>query len=135
MTRTDNYNYSFAPERKAATSKVFDVADYGANPVGSPEEVSSSKDNTGAIQAALNAAKNAGGGVVYMKGGYYKVSGSLTIPTGVELRGTFEGPHYGNGTAERITPTVRLSLPCKRIQGLTASRCIIRNRASATKQN
>ena len=100
MTRTDNYNYSFAPERKAATSKVFDVADYGANPVGSPEEVSSSKDNTGAIQAALNAAKNAGGGVVYMKGGYYKVSGSLTIPTGVELRGTFEGPHYGNGTME-----------------------------------
>lgn len=117
-TRTDDYNYEFAPVRKAATSKVFDVEDYGAiagdtvkntkiyktvevkdeygDVVDTREELV--KDSTAAIQAALNAAKKAGGGVVYLHGGYYRVEGSLTVPTGVELKGTFDGQHFGNGT-------------------------------------
>lgn len=112
--REDNYNYEFAPLRKAATNKVFDVADYGAvagNTVEGTKILSITndpetfdtittevKDSTAAIQAALNAAKKAGGGVVYLHGGYYRVEGSLTVPTGVELKGTFDGPHFGNGT-------------------------------------
>lgn len=107
--RTDNYDYAFAPQRKAATNQMFDVADYGAVAgdtldstgiymVGDTETKTAVKDSTSAIQAALNAAKSAGGGIVYLHGGYYRVAGSLTVPTGVELRGTFEGPHYGNGT-------------------------------------
>lgn len=98
--RTDDYNYSFAPARQAATNRVFDVADYGAEPVMTISEIGSAKDSTASIQAALNAAANAGGGVVYIKGGYFRVDGGLTIPSGVELRGTFEGPHFGNGTME-----------------------------------
>src|SRR5690606_8268115 len=44
-------------------------------------------DNTVAIQAALNAAGSAGGGVVFLPPGKYKVLGNLRIPSGVELKG------------------------------------------------
>jgi len=50
-------------------------------------------DNTGAtdvteaIQALLTEAGQNGGGMVYLKPGKYLVNGSLTVPTGVELRG------------------------------------------------
>ncbi|GAB6012251.1 glycosyl hydrolase family 28-related protein [Viscerimonas tarda] len=44
-------------------------------------------DNTAAIQQALNDAGAAGGGLVYLPAGKYKVLGNLTVPTGVELRG------------------------------------------------
>ncbi len=116
--RTDNYNYEFAPTRRAATGKVFNVADYGAvhgdvvkgtkiyKTIEIKDEygdVTDTKeqlvtDSTAAIQKALNAAGQAGGGVVALHGGYYRVDGALTVPTGVELKGTFEGPHFGNGT-------------------------------------
>ncbi|MFY0255321.1 glycosyl hydrolase family 28-related protein [Chitinophaga sp. 30R24] len=44
-------------------------------------------DNTTAIQAALNKASQDGGGVVFLPPGKYKVTGHLTVPTGVELKG------------------------------------------------
>jgi len=44
-------------------------------------------DNTNAIQSALNKASADGGGIVYMPPGKYRVDGTLTIPTGVELKG------------------------------------------------
>jgi len=45
-------------------------------------------DNTTAIQSALSQASTDGGGVVFLPPGKYKVSGNLTVPTGVELMGS-----------------------------------------------
>lgn len=61
---------------------------FGAEPVSIFADLKSAKDNTGAIQSALDLAKNEGGGVVYMPSGHYRVDGKLTIPTGVELKGS-----------------------------------------------
>ncbi len=61
-------------------------------------------DNTGALQAALDAAGQTGG-VVYLPGGWYRVDGTLHIPDGVELRGVFEVPSHtqGGGAVLRTT--------------------------------
>jgi len=45
-------------------------------------------DDTSAIQAALTAAGNEGGGTVYLPPGQYKISTHLSVPQGVELRGS-----------------------------------------------
>lgn len=50
-------------------------------------------DATAAIQAALTDAGTNGGGAVFVPGGSYRLNGTLTIPTGVELRGIFDIPH------------------------------------------
>lgn len=50
-------------------------------------------DDTTAIQAALNAAGAAGGGIVFLPPGTYKLLDTLTVPGGVELRGTYELRH------------------------------------------
>lgn len=86
-------DYAFTP---AATplpegTALFLVTDYGARAGGE-------RDCTAAFQAALDAAQQAGGGIVYIPGGTYRLDGSLTIPSGVELRGSFDGAHYGNST-------------------------------------
>lgn len=47
-----------------------------------------SGDATAAIQQALTDAGNNGGGIVYLPAGHYKMLGTLTVPTGVELKGT-----------------------------------------------
>ncbi|MDR0874436.1 MAG: discoidin domain-containing protein [Prevotellaceae bacterium] len=44
-------------------------------------------DATATIQTALDDAFANGGGIVYLPAGHYKVLGTLTIPTGVELKG------------------------------------------------
>ncbi|MCU0772851.1 MAG: hypothetical protein MUE94_13935, partial [Verrucomicrobia bacterium] len=49
-------------------------------------------DDTTAFQAALNAAGSNGGGLVFVPGGDYRLDGTLTVPSGVELRGVFETP-------------------------------------------
>ncbi|MCX7014642.1 MAG: glycosyl hydrolase family 28-related protein [Candidatus Sumerlaeota bacterium] len=50
-------------------------------------------DDTGAIQKALNAAGGAGGGIVFLPGGTYALRGNLTVPSGVEFRGSLDLPH------------------------------------------
>jgi len=52
-------------------------------------------DDTAAFQAALVAADANGGGTVFVPGGNYRLNGTLTVPTDVELRGVFDTP---NGT-------------------------------------
>ena len=47
-------------------------------------------NDTAAIQRALTAAGRTGGGVVFLPGGEYAVYGSLRVPSGVELRGTYD---------------------------------------------
>jgi hypothetical protein len=44
-------------------------------------------DATSAIQDALDDTGTAGGGVVYLPAGWYKISTNLTVPANVELRG------------------------------------------------
>ena len=48
---------------------------------------STAEDATPGIQAALDAAKAAGGGIVFLRPGHYRIDGSLTVPSGVELAG------------------------------------------------
>jgi autotransporter-associated beta strand protein len=50
-------------------------------------------DDTLAIQSALTAAGNSGGGIVYLPAGQYHLTNLLDIPSGVELRGAFEARH------------------------------------------
>ncbi|GAA1673119.1 hypothetical protein GCM10009830_19240 [Glycomyces endophyticus] len=50
-------------------------------------------DATAGIQAALDDAGEAGGGVVYLPAGWYTVRGHLTVPAGVELRGASAVPN------------------------------------------
>lgn len=51
-------------------------------------------DNTKAFQTALDAMAKKGGGIVYVPAGKYLLSGVITIPTGVELRGVSESGHH-----------------------------------------
>lgn len=77
-------------------------------------------DNTSAIQNALDRAKSEGGGVVYLPSGKYKVLGNLTIPQGVELKGSMDvgsvptGPGsileaYAGKGDENAEPFIKLS--------------------------
>lgn len=68
---------------KDETSPVFNVESYGASPS------ASAATNTAAIQAAIDAANAAGGGVVYIPAGTYLVSGSTIqiIYPNVTIRG------------------------------------------------
>ncbi|MDB6067592.1 MAG: Carbohydrate binding family 6 [Pedosphaera sp.] len=50
-------------------------------------------DDTLAIQGALTTAGANGGGIVYVPAGKYKLTNTLDIPSGVELRGAFELRH------------------------------------------
>lgn len=90
------------PETKPARLTLYNVLDFGAEPfvvtfnsgtsgtwlqTNIRSGLASGKDNTSAIQNALDRAAADGGGIVYLPGGRYKVLGNLTVPTGVELRG------------------------------------------------
>ncbi len=50
-------------------------------------------DDTAAFSNALSAAELNGGGTVFVPAGNYRLDGTLTVPTGVELRGVFDIPH------------------------------------------
>ena len=52
-------------------------------------------DVTDQIQAALISISNLGGGALYLPAGFYKVSGNLTVPSRVALRGDWHKPVPG----------------------------------------
>lgn len=87
------YEYDNPPLRQPSGNGLFNVKSYGA-------KADATTDDTAAIQSALNAAGQAGGGTVYAPAGIYRLNGSLSVPTGVELRGSFDGAHYGNSTTK-----------------------------------
>ncbi len=66
-------------------------APYAADPSGA-------RDATRAIQAALDDRYQAGGGVVWMPAGRYRVTSSITIPPHVTLRGDRRDPDVGRGS-------------------------------------
>ncbi|RJP25903.1 MAG: hypothetical protein C4527_16290 [Candidatus Omnitrophota bacterium] len=51
-------------------------------------------DDGKAIQNALTAAKEAGGGEVYLPAGTYRIEDHLSVPSGVTLRGSWQAPHH-----------------------------------------
>ncbi|GIX06564.1 MAG: hypothetical protein KatS3mg115_0967 [Candidatus Poribacteria bacterium] len=81
------------------TPSVVSVLDYGA--VGDGRQ-----DETEAFQAALDAVGEAGGGLVQVPRGKYRFEGTLRIPVGVTLEGTFRyaPAHAGLRDAGRAKP-------------------------------
>ena len=61
-------------------------------------------DDTAAFQRALDAVHNARGGVVYAPPGRYLFRGTLTVPDGVTLRGSFTCVPSHNGIRDRGQP-------------------------------
>jgi len=67
---------------------VFNVLDYGAKPVDYLDVLAEDNiDNTPAFQAALDAAEQNGGGIVFVPIGRYRFYGSLRIPRYTVLKG------------------------------------------------
>ena len=52
------------------------------------------EDVSANLQTALNAVKAAGGGTLYLPGGRYLVNNPIKVPSGVELRGTWDVQHH-----------------------------------------
>ena len=84
------YTHPAVPACRAASERILSAEEYGA-------VANDGADDTAAIQAGLDALADTGG-ILYLPGGAYRLDGSLVIPAGVELRGSFEGPHFGNST-------------------------------------
>jgi autotransporter-associated beta strand protein len=118
--------------RRPAKTNLFIATDvaYGAYGDGT-------HDDTTAIQNALTAAGGNGGGVVYLPAGKYKTTGTLDVPNGVELRGSFEMRHrtqtasdgqakgtilqpYGGQGTTNGPPAIALEANCG-VSGMTAS--------------
>jgi len=85
-----DYRHPPVRERKPARSVLYVVTDerWGAKKDGVT-------DDTAAIQKALDYAGASGGGIVFLPGGSYGLRGRLSVPSGVELRGSFDVPHHG----------------------------------------
>lgn len=81
----------------AATNDIFNVRDYGA--VGDGKE-----DDTYAFEKAITAASKKGG-IVFVPAGYYLITDTLLIPSGVELRGIHESMHVTTGEGSVIYVT------------------------------
>jgi Endopolygalacturonase len=62
---------------------------------------SPTKDISAELQAALNTVKAAGGGTLYLPAGRYMVNSPVKVPSGVELRGSWDVQHHtqSGGTA------------------------------------
>lgn len=54
-------------------------------------------DNSSALQTILNQASTDGGGIVFLPPGHYKFRQPITIPTGVELKGSVDVPSLPTG--------------------------------------
>ena len=79
------YSHQVSEGRYPSSKKLFVVSAYGA-------KGDNTADDTSAVLAAVDAAKQAGGGTVFFPVGEYKISGKITVPTGVELRGAWDSP-------------------------------------------
>ncbi len=81
-------SYTFHPLPRPTSTRLFNVlaAPYHAHADGS-------SDDTAALQQALSDAGKAGGGTVYLPPGTYAVRGHLSVPAGIELRGSDDVPH------------------------------------------
>jgi hypothetical protein len=68
------------------------------------------KDNTAVFQQTLDDAAKAGGGVVHVPAGKYRIDGNLKVPAGVALQGTFQTPPTDRpATGNELQGTVLLA--------------------------
>ncbi len=54
-------------------------------------------DATAMIQSQLDRVGTSGGGEVFLPAGRYRLDGSLQVPSGVTLQGSWESPHHAQG--------------------------------------
>ena len=78
----------------APNPDLYSVRDFGAKGDGQT-------DDTAAFQKALDAAAEAGGGMVYAPRGNYFFAGHLNVPAAVTLRGIWESVPSHNGLRDR----------------------------------
>ena len=90
-TSPTSYPETTCPKATLAVLYNVTTAPYNA-PHSLPQTGLPSADATAAIQSALNDAGNAGGGVVYLPAGWYRINSHLTVPANVELRGSSSVP-------------------------------------------
>jgi hypothetical protein len=85
-----------AKQPKPANDLLFNVAEapYNADKGGEA-------DVSAAVKKALEDAGIAGGGTVYFPAGKYRIEQPITVPSGVEIRGSWDVPHHtiGGGSA------------------------------------
>jgi hypothetical protein len=87
---------------RAETKTRWNVVEMGAVADGS-------KDNTEVFQKALDAAGNAGGGIVEVPSGRYRINGNLSVPAGVTLQGTYHVPPTPPTAKEPLSGTTLLA--------------------------
>jgi hypothetical protein len=90
----ENFRYQFVGFRSSANTTNF--ANVRNQPFGAAGD--GLVDDTSAVQAALDAIGQKGGGTVYLPQGRYRVA-RLTVPTGVELRGPLGGDVHHEGVS------------------------------------
>jgi Pectate lyase superfamily protein len=84
-------------EQSHAAGSYINVRNHGATG-------DASTDDTSAFQRALDAAHNYGGGTVYAPPGRYLFRGTLMMPEGVTLRGSFSCVPSHNGIRDKDQP-------------------------------
>ncbi len=97
LVRSDTPFHVPAPMLRPGSAKLFLVTDFGAE--------AGEQDNTAAFARALEAARKAGGGTVYVPAGNYRFAGEIVVPSGVELRGIFDVPHHTVSGGSVLMPT------------------------------
>jgi len=90
-------------EHKPARAVLYDVTRPPYNAPRSFFDALPALDATAAIQRALDDAGAGGGGLVYLPAGWYRVDTRLTVPAGVELRGSSPVPTRDNVASSRGT--------------------------------
>lgn len=91
MTKLPHFTYKNQYDfvQKPASSKYYLATSLGVSPT--------ADDNSTALQNILNQAKNDGGGLVFLPPGHYNFRQPITIPTGVELKGSIDVPTLPTG--------------------------------------
>ena len=69
-------------------------------------------DNTAAVQKALDAAGKAGGGIVELPAGRYRINGTLVVPACRDTPGHLSRAAHGRARRKR-SPTARSSWPTR----------------------
>ena len=82
---TSEFEYHETRYRGPNSKTVLFVTDFGGSVT--------NQDNAAPFQRALDAAGKTGG-TVYVPAGYYTFRAGLVVPSGVELRGSFDVPHH-----------------------------------------
>lgn len=86
-----------SPRASVPAQQIHDVRTFGANGDGV-------SDDTSAFQRALDSSSNAGGGTVYAPPGRYLLRGTLMVPDGVTLRGSYSCVPSHSGLRDRGQP-------------------------------